>query len=286
MMLLQQKGSVLSDKVRNESQQGKTEYFEQLGPSAAITVTSRYGDSPHIAPDWQRRAVYLQDKEWGRLLDSFDKVKLLVDPQSAYVQDAGMAMGRAKDDIIIAAATGTAQADTGSGNGTVSSVSLANANKVAVDYVASGNAANSGLTLAKLIQTKHILGKNEIPKGTQFYFVHRQQQLTDLLNNVTTQVGSADYNNVKALVAGEVNYFLGMTFVQTERLTQDGTTDQTYCFAYERDGILLSTGQDITSNIALRPDKKFMWYAYFAMSIGATRMEEKRVVQVLCDESP
>jgi hypothetical protein len=283
--LVQQGDTRFRNRVRNESQKSKTEYFEQMGATAAVAVTSRFPDSPHIDPDHQRRAVYLTDYHWGQLYDSFDKVKLLIDPLSAGVQAASMAMNRALDDVVIAAATGSAYADTGSGNGTVSAVAIGSGQQIIVNYAAVACTTNVGLTLAKLIKAKSILGKNEIPAGSILYFAHRQQQLDDLLNNVS-QVQSSDYAAVKALVQGEVNYFMGFEFFRSERLANNTTSDVTKCIAYEKMGLLLSIGMDIEKNIAQRADKSFNWYAYYRMSLGATRMQEKKVVEVSCDESP
>jgi hypothetical protein len=283
--LVQQGDSRLRGKVRNESQKGKTEYFEQLGSTTAIKVTTRFPPSPNVEPDHQRRAVYLNDYQWGQLYDSFDKVKVLIDPASAGVQAAAMAFNRGIDTEIITAATGTAYADVGSGNGTVSAQTLPNAQIVAATYHANGNTANVGLTLDKLIKSKSILGKNEVPRGSTFYLVHTQQQLDDLLNNVA-QVSNADYAAVKALVQGEVTYFVGFEFVRTELLSLASTTDFRTCFAYEKMGLLLSIGMDVEKQITQRADVSFNWYAYMQMSIGATRMQEKKVVSIICDESP
>lgn len=60
-------------------------------------------DTPH-----SRRMVTLSDYEWADLVDDQDKIRMLIDPTSEYAMAASWAFGRSKDDVIIAAALGTA----------------------------------------------------------------------------------------------------------------------------------------------------------------------------------
>lgn len=282
--LAQQMESRFSGKVRMESQKGKTKFYEQLGATTAVRRTSRHADTPRVDSKHRRRACYLNDYDWSDLVDSLDEVKLLIDPSSSYAQSAAMAFNRAKDEEVIAAATGTAYADK-DGSGAVIAQTIGSGQQVAVDYVASGVAANSGLTLAKLIKAKSILSKAEYPKGTKLYFAHAQQQLDDLLLNVN-QVNSADYNNVKALVEGEVTSFMGFEFIKTELTALATATDIRTCFGYVQIGLLMAVGQDAKGRVTERADKNYATQVYYNMSVGATRMQEEYVVEVACDQSP
>jgi len=168
---------------------------------------------------------------------------------------------------------------------------LPSTSKIAVDYVASGAATNSGLTLAKLIKAKSNLTKSEVPSGTRLFMVVTQQQIDDLLNNVA-QVSSSDYAAVKALVNGDVSYFAGLEFIRlgsaaanSAALSLNASTDVRTCFAYAQVGLLRSMGQDASSDISLRPDKNNAVQVYSNMSVGATRLQEEYVQEVLCDES-
>ena len=51
------------------------------------------------------------------------------------------------------------------------------------------------------------------------------------------------------------------------------------------DGLALGVGKDIMARIDERSDKGYATQVYYCMSIGATRMEEEKVVQIICDES-
>ena len=104
--------------------------------------------------------------------------------------------------------------------------------------------------------------------------------IEDLLN--ITTVTSADYNTVKALVQGDIDTFCGFKFITTTRLTDDGTSR--LCLAWAEDGLKLGLGKDVSAQITERADKSYSTQVYYCMSIGATRMEEEKVVQIACNE--
>lgn len=57
------------------------------------------------------------------------------------------------------------------------------------------------------------------------------------------------------------------------------------CFAWAQDGLMLAVGKDVMSRIEERADKSYSTQVYYCQTMGATRMEEDKVVQILCDES-
>jgi len=268
-LLSQQKGSRLSGAIRNESVTGKNAFFEQIGTVAARVRSSRHADTPRMDTPHSRRRVSLVDYDWADLIDNEDKVRMLIDPTSSYAASAAYAMGRAKDDAIITAATGTAY--TGVSGGTATT--LPSAQKVAV--------AASGLTLAKLLSAKEILDAGEVDPDIPRYIALTAGQVTDLLN--TTEIKSSDYNTVKALAQGQIDTYMGFKFLQTERLGTDASGDrQVICWA--QDGLLLATGKDASAKISERDDKNYATQVFYSQTIGATRMEEAKVVEIACAE--
>jgi hypothetical protein len=146
---------------------------------------------------------------------------------------------------------------------------------------------NAGLNIEKLIAARSRFGTNDVDLDdpeNKLYLAVSQQQLDDLLNE--TEIKSSDYNTVKALVKGEIDTYMGFDFVRTQRLALDSTTDIRTCFAWAKSGICLGVNKDSKTNISERADKSFATYVYACMSTGATRMEEEKVVEIPCDESP
>ena len=273
-MLSQQMGSKLRSSVDVETVTGKNAFFDQVGVTAAQLRTSRHGDTPQIDTPHSRRRLSLADYEWADLVDDVDKVRMLVDPTSSYARAAAAAMNRAMDDVIITAFN--ASANTGVAGGT--STALPSSQKTATSD------QSDGLTIAKLLSAKKILDNNDVDPSLKRYVVCGPQQISDLLG--TTQVTSSDYNTVKALAEGSINSYLGFEFIMSTRLNKDATnTTDRLVFAYTEDAIKLGIGKDISAKISERADKSYSTQVYYAMSLGATRMEEEKVVQIPCHEA-
>jgi hypothetical protein len=227
-MLSQQMGSLLRDKVRLESVVGKNAFFDQVGSVTAVLKTSRHSDTPQIDTPHARRRVSLADYEFADLIDSQDKVRLLIDPTSSYAQAAAMAMGR-----------------------------------------------------AKLRTAKEKFDLASVDPSIARFIVVSPRQITDLLG--TTEVTSSDFNTVKALANGEINSFLGFNFIVSNRLSI--ASSKRSCIAFAQDGITLAVGKDVSARIDERADKSYATQVYYCMSIGATRMEEEKVVEVQAHEA-
>jgi hypothetical protein len=269
-MLSQQMGSLLRDAVRNESVVGKDAYFDQIGKVTAVLKTSRHSDTPQIDTPHSRRRVSLADYEFADLIDQQDKVRLLIDPTSSYAKAAAYAMGRAMDDVIIAAALGTA--NTGVSGGTPIALPAGN--------IVAANTGGTGMNIAKLAAAKQILDAGDVDPSIKRHIIVSPAEIADLLNNTT--VTSSDFNTIKALVQGEIDSFMGFKFHVSNRLVDNGAAN-TQCIAFAEDGILLGVGKDVTARIDERADKSYATQVYYCQTIGATRMEEAKVVSVLAN---
>jgi hypothetical protein len=272
-ILSQQMGMRIANFVRMESQTGQHQFFDQISATAAVLLTSRHSDTPIVDTPHARRRVTLKDYVLADLIDELDKVKMLTDPTSAYAINIGMAMGRAKDDEVINAAFATAY--TGVDGGTSTSFDTAN-NQIAVGA--------TGLTLAKLLTAKEIFDGYDIDPSLPRHIACAPSQISDLLN--TSEIKSSDYNTVKALARGEINTYLGFDFHMTNRILKDGSGYRRV-LCWVEDGLLLSIGKDEKgpkARIEERADKNYSVQVFNSMSIGATRMDEQKVIEILCTE--
>ena len=269
-MLSQQKGSLLRDKVRVESVTGKNAFFDQVGSVTASVRSTRHADTPQSDTPHSRRRVSLVDYEFADLIDDLDKVRMLVDPTSTYALAAAYAMGRAMDDAIITAATGSA--DTGVAGGTA--VALPSSQIIA-------EAGTTGMTIAKLREAKEIIDLADVDPSLPRHIIVSPKQITDLLG--TTEVTSSDFNTVKALAQGDVNSFLGFNFIVSNRLAVASQIRD--CIAFVSDGIGLAVGKDSTARIDERADKGYATQVYYSAAFGATRMEEEKVVKIQAYEA-
>lgn len=297
MMLSQQMGSRLKPAVRNEVQKAEVDFYERVGSVDAQAITDRHGDTPIMNTPHTRRALSLTDAEYGDLIDNMDKIRMLIDPQSAYVKAAVYALGRNSDDKIIAAALGSAY----SGKAGTTPVALPATQKVAAHD--GTTTTGVGLNVRTLRAVQAIFDGNDVDESIKRNFAFTSNQKQDLLGE--TEITSSDFNTIRALVAGEINQFMGFEFIRTERLPRS-STDVTYnvasgvvgsgtgtitaaksrrCFAWAEDGIVHAQGVDPFVRISERSDKRYSMQVYVAHSIGATRLEEEKVVEVICSEN-
>ena len=267
-MLSQQMGSLLRNAVDTESVNGEKAFFDQVGQAAAVLRTSRHQDTPLVETPHTRRMVTMSDYEYADLIDDSDKVRLLVDPTSTYSRAAAAAMGRAMDDVVISAALGSSQ--TGKDGSTTTALP-------AGQKIAHGSA---GLTIAKLVSAKELLDAASVDPSIPRHIIVSPKQISDLLNNTT--VTSADFNTVKALAQGEINSFVGFNFIVSNRLTDDGRSRKVSAFA--KDGLKLAVGKEPAARIDERGDKSYSTQVYYCQTIGSTRMEESKVVEIACNE--
>jgi len=268
-MLSQQMGSLLRDAVDVESVNGEKAFFDQVGSAAAVKRTSRHSDTPMVETPHTRRMVTMSDYEYADLIDDQDKIRLLIDPTSSYGRAAAAAMGRAMDDEIIAAALGTAQ--TGKDGST--STALPAGQKIAH--------GSAGLTIAKLLSAKETLDAASVDPSITRHIVVSPKQISDLLNNTT--VTSSDFNTVKALAQGQINSFVGFNFIVSNRLTTDANSNR-QVIAFASDGIKLAVGKEPNARIDERADKSYSTQVYYCQTIGSTRMEEAKIVEIACQE--
>jgi tryptophan 2,3-dioxygenase len=137
------------------------------------------------------------------------------------------------------------------------------------------------MTLAKLTSAKKKLDAQNVDPDEARYCAVTSSQVDAMLNIATFT--SADYNTVRTLVNGKMDSFCGFQFLQTELLAKNSTTRT--CLAWAKSGLLLALGADIKTEVTRRADKSYATQVYASMSIGATRMQEKKVCEILCIES-
>ena len=267
--LAQQKGSRLRNAVRVEMVTGKSAFFERIGSTAAEKRTSRHSDTPRMDTPHSRRKVSLDDYDWADLIDQEDKVRMLISPQSEYAIAGANAMGRAMDTAIIDAATGTAYS--GAAGGT--SVSLPSGQKVAH--------SSADLSVAKLRSAKKILDAAEVDPDEERFLVCSAEQIDALL--AETEVTSSDFNTIKTLVQGDIDTFMGFKFIRSERLNTD-RNPSSQVLAFAKSAIGIAIGADISTKISERADKNYATQVFLSMTIGATRIEEEKMVEIACNE--
>lgn len=276
-LLLQQKGSKLRDLVMTGSHVGKqASPVDQIGSISMQPVTGRFAAMGRVDAAVDRRWVFPSDFDLPQMIDSFDKLRLLTDPQSSYVQNAVYAAGRQMDDLIIAAIFGTAKTGETGATSTVFSTS----NQVSVSF---GASASTGLTVAKLREAKRLLMSYEVDLDNDpLTCIVTAKQHDNLL--AEAQVISTDFNDRPVMVEGKITRFLGINIVHCERLTTNGSS-QRRVPVFAKSGMYLGLWNDIKTSISQRHDLQGEPYqSYVYMTAGATRLEENKFIELPCAE--
>lgn len=269
MHVAQQKNSRLEGCVSLETGiKGMSKSVNRLGQRVAQRRTTRHGDTPINDQPHSTRFIDLYDWEDGDMLDDQDKIRMLVDPTSEYVQAMVSSLNRAKDDVIISALGGNSRSTSGN-------IILPASQKIAV--------GGTGLTKAKLIQARALFRRNECDDeaGEELYIGYHSTGLSDILADTT--LTSADHLSVQMLQNGTLTgKWLGFNWVPLERFPKVSTTR--FIYAWAKSGMKLGTGENIMTRIGEDAGKGFNVRVYAKMSIGSCRIEEEKVVEIACND--
>lgn len=281
-LLLQQKGSVMRGLVAEGAHIGKmASPINQIGPVQMKPPAGRFAPLDHQDPSFVRRWVFPQDGEIVQLIDTFDKLRTLVDPQAAEVQSAADAIGRGWDDAILAAAFGTNYVGTDASNLTAETFDTT---KFQISDTFGGT-QSTGLTVAKMIEAKRILRHyhNDLSADPPTMVITSKQE-SDLLNQV--QFVSTEFNDHPVLVDGNIQRFMGFNIVCSERLPMNAGQTLRQVLVFVRSGMYLGIWKDMVNRITIRDDLSSQPYQlYSAVSFGATRTQPGKVLQILCADT-
>jgi hypothetical protein len=276
-LLLQQKDSRLDSLVMTGNHVGEqASPVDQLGAVEMQEVVGRFGPIGRVDASVDRRWVYPESYDLNQLIDSFDKLRLLQDPSSSYVMNAVAAAKRKRDAVIISAFFGTAK--TGKSGST--STTFPSGQQIAVDY---GAASNVGLSVEKLIKGKELLMAADVDlEADPINCGITAKQHSNLLREI--KITSREFNSEPVLVNGKLKSFLGINFVHSELFGVDGSSYRRIPM-WAKSGMYLGLWQDMTTDIDQRKDLSgHPWQAYIKMTLGATRLEEEKIVEIKCAE--
>ncbi len=275
--LARQEKSLLFDRVWARTDvTGKSFYQDQIGKWEMQAKTGLNVDTPENDLNLSRTRIDIATYNDARLMDRSVDLQSFTDPLSQASTCITSSVGIQLDKIIYEALGGTAyRGETGA-----NSITFPSLQTVAVDHAANGTA--TGLTVAKIRRAAKLLNAQGVPNSDRT-FVTSATGLEQLLGN--TQVTSSDYNNVKALVSGDVDTFVGFKFVVLPDgiITKDGEVANYY--AFHKTGICIGMLEQLFLKVDERTDKSYSKQVYYEINCGAGRLEEAKVVLVKGDES-
>lgn len=273
---LQQKQSKLRGRAMEGFHVGKqASPIQYIGNIKMMPPAGRFAPIGRQDVDFTRRWVFPVDRDANQLIDSFDKLKMAIEPTSQYSDVAAAAVAREWDDRLIAAAFADASLGVDSAAFTTETFSTSSW-QIASTF---GSAAASGLTVAKMIEAKRIFRKAQVDmEAESITWVTNSQGESDLLNQV--QVVSTEFSDKPVLQEGKVTRFLGFDIVYSERLSSASNVRNNIVAA--KSGWYLGIWKDTENNVSQRFDLSGLPYQiYTSMSSGATRLEPGRLLSCL-----
>lgn len=243
--------------------EGSTVKFPKVGKDVATPRIAQSDVTP-LNVAFSSITCTLADYNAAEYSDIFNQAKVNFDERQELVQVLSNAIGRRQDQMILDALGNT-------------STSLTVSNDI--------GGSDSNMNVAKLREAKKLLDKNNVPPEGRHIILHANG-LASLLSE--TAVTSSDFNTVKALVAGEINTFLGFTFhILGDRseggLAVDASLDRT-CFAFHKDALGYAEGIAPRTEINYIPEKtSFLVNSVF--SAGSIIIDDEGIVKITARES-
>ena len=229
--------------VRNDVT-GDTYKFRKMGKGLANQKTS----SADVMPmNVTHELISCSLANWNapEYTDIFDAKEVNFDEKTELQQVIAGALGRRYDQLIIDA----------------------------LDAASSTNVVAGGITLSALIDASEALNDNGVPSGGR-HIALTAAGLSGLLGN--TSVTSSDFNNVKALVSGEINTFMGFNFHVIETRAEGGLSVSGY--AWHDSAVGVAIGLEVSAKVDWVPQKT-SWLCNGLMKAGAVARDETGIVE-------
>ena len=194
----------------------------------------------------------------------FDEQKTNISERMELASSIAKAISRREDQLIIDALEATA---------------------TSLTVAASIGGAASDLNVTKLRRINRLLGENGVDEDEEITFAGSHFGKEALLGE--TEVTSSDFNSVRALVNGEVNTFLNMTFKWIASRAEGGldkTGNDRSNFAWAKSAIGHAIGIDQRLEVNYIP-MKTSWLANMLFSAGSIEIDAGGVVDVTTTEA-
>lgn len=253
-------------------QVGKTQPTQRVNRLEPITFTDIPLDARWVLPqNWDEATPF----------DTWDQLQTEADPKGSYAQAIVAGMNRQRDSECIRAFFETSH--TGE-QGASTTTFPTSTNQISQSF---GSSATTGFTVAKLREAKRKLLANEVDLELgDLRAVLTSYQLDDLL--AEAQVLSRDFNETLGIVVkdGNISRLMGVGFIHSEQVGLDSSATYTAVPVYHTSGMHWGSWMGIETKITQREDLRGRpWQIYVNSMFGGTRLQEAKVMQVLCGQT-
>jgi Phage capsid protein len=287
----QKKSKVMSAMRSKENVIGKTWPFNRIGATSMMQV-ARDAATVYLNPPQSKRRAVLVDFAAAVLIDEFDEVKTLTNPQSEHAQNIAYARNRTIDDQALAIAglgvAGVAGTAVGGILGLATNVDEGAETTSTTALPSTQQIVNggTGLTMAKLRNAVRILKSADIEfDAEEIYIAYSPAAASQLLADTT--VTSSDFGTIQRLISGGFGtdeMWMGFKWRMSTRLPSAAANIRSLAVwaksavGYAAAGVKeLQTGLD--------PGHWNNPFVIAKLSCGVVRIDDAGVVQIDIDES-
>lgn len=269
--LASQKGSKLKGLFLEEMAKGEKHFFDRIGTFNVNAISGLGQQIAYQDSQSSRRMATINAFSNGALIHDIEKMKMLVDPTNDIVSEIVSAHNRNYDDVLFAALLGTAA--TGKDGSGSQAFDTAN------QQIAHGSA---GITLAKLLQAQKVLKKADVDLDSEdVYLIYGPEAEEDIL--AITNFTSRDFQAEEGILNGKkLPTFRGMKLVFSNRIPDSTAGSVFRCLMVSSRALKVAKYAEAEVNIdriVHLEDQPFQVYS--KSSVGAVRMEESLIVDVL-----
>lgn len=240
--------------------QGNTVKFPKIGKGVA-TVRVPQTDVTPLNVTYSQVTATMSDFIAAEYSDIFHQSHVNFDERRELVQVVSKAIARRMDQLCIdaldAASSPSTVATTVGGSGT-------------------------NMNIEKLRAAAKALNDKNVPSEGRHLLMH-SSQLDALLGE--TEVTSADFATVKALVRGEINSFMGFNIITMGDRDEGGVPKPSTrtCFAWHQDSMGYAESMSQKSEVNYIPEKtSFLVSSMF--SAGSVAIDDEGIVKISCTE--
>lgn len=280
--LLQIRGGKFRPHVTEASYQGEAAAaVDQFGAVDMQEITGRFQPMGRVDITTDRRWIHPVDYSLPQMVDTFDKLRLMLDPQSMLAQAAVQGTLRKQDQVIADAFFGDAK--TGKSGGSTEQFDTTNHR---ID-AAIGAGADTGFNIDKLLAGLELLEDNNVDiEMEQPIVAITPKQHGDLLRQ--TQVINTDYytkSGAPVLASdGRIKEIAGVKIIVSKLVPSNSS--YRLCPMWVPSGMHMGVWADVKSSVSVRNDIEGEPYQlYTRTTVGATRLEAGRVIQIECTEA-
>jgi len=270
--LAQQRFSRMLPVIRQRFAQSEGHNWERLGDADA-TLKAPTPGTPTATPvddfPFSRRRSVSKTYHTGDLVGKEDIAQTLIDPNSNLAKAQGMSMGRSFDDEILRALNAANASDDGNGG---------------TETFATGGGTTvgdgtGGISYDIVTEIAEAFMANDVDPDERKFIVCSPKQARRILQ--LTEATSGDYNAMRPLTSEHyVESWMGFTWIVSTRLISDDAGTTRFGQAFTEDAVGIHIAQNVQAEVAQDPSASFDWRVYCSATFGATRIDDRKVVQL------